>query len=399
MSRIPAPWLKSILLTIYPKPAITRDEIIRATGLNPASVSQALQHLLSSGTVLKVGELKSSGGRRREVLKLNPEAGYFIAVDLETARIRYALTNLVGDIRYRWEQELEFGRGVDVADLLHGMEMVQRNLMEWQSSRLLAVGISCPGIIHENRRVTAVNLGWHKFPLAEKLKEATNLPLSLETACRAYVLAERWLGCAQRVDNCIYIEIGRGVGAGIVVDGRYLEGQDHMAGEFGHLTIDASAADPCHCGKRGCLEAIASSSGILRQYCERVHLSKVEKDRLRLGDVFECARENDPVAIAVIDRASHALGLGLSHLIVLFNPALIILGGDLLQGEDLLVPRISAALASHTPEFVKKTKVSVTNLGLDIGLKGAAFLAFHNAVSHPDLIRKLCAPVVETIAV
>ena len=145
MSRIPAPWLKSILLTIYPKPAITRDEIIRSTGLNPASVSQALQHLLSSGTVLKVGELKSRGGRRREVLKLNPEAGYFIAVDLETARIRYALTNLVGDIRYRWEQELEFGKGVDVADLLHGMEMVQRNLMDWQYSRLLAVGISCPG--------------------------------------------------------------------------------------------------------------------------------------------------------------------------------------------------------------------------------------------------------------
>src|SRR6267142_791101 len=183
MSRIPAPWLKSILLTIYPKPAITRDEIIRSTRLNPASVSQALQHLLSLGTV--------------------------------------------------------------------------------------SVGISCPGIIHENRRVTAVNLGWRKFPLSEKLKEATQLPLSLETACRAYVLAERWLGCAQGVDNCIYIEIGRGVGAGIVVDGRYLEVHDHMAGEFGHITIDASADDPCHCGKRGCLEAIASSSGILRQYRER----------------------------------------------------------------------------------------------------------------------------------
>jgi hypothetical protein len=75
------------------------------------------------------------------------------------------------------------------------------------------------------------------------------------------------------------------------------------------------------------------------------------------------------------------------------------LGGDLLQGEDLLVPRIKKALAAHTPEFVKKTQVSVTSLGLDIGLKGAAFLAFQNSVSHPDLIQKLCAPVMETIAV
>src|SRR5438034_7219326 len=182
MARVPEQWLRTILLTIYQNAAVTREEIIRATGLKPASVSRALQNLLSFGTIVKVGELKSRGGRRREVLKLNPEAGYFIAVDLETARIRYALTNLVGDIRYRWEQELEFGKGVDVADLLHGMEMVQRNLMEWQYSRLLAVGISCPGIIHENRRVTAVNLGWRKFPLSEKLEEATKLPLSLETA-------------------------------------------------------------------------------------------------------------------------------------------------------------------------------------------------------------------------
>jgi len=399
MSRIPAQWLKSILLTIYAKPAITRDEIIRNTGLNPASVSQALQHLSSSGTILKVGELKSSGGRRRGVLKLNPEAGYFVAVDLETSRIRYALTNLVGDIRYRWEQELEFGKGVDVTDLLHGMEMVQRNLMEWQYSRLLGVGISCPGIIHENGCVTAVNLGWKEFPLTEKLREATSLPVALETACRSYVLAERWLGCAQGFDNCIYIEIGKGVGAGIVVNGRYLEGRDHMAGEFGHITIDSAASDLCHCGKRACLEAIASSSSVVRQYCEISRLSAVGKDRVRLSDVFENARNNEPAALSVIDRASKALGLGLSHLIILFNPALIILGGELLQGEDLLVPRIKRALAAHLPEFVKETEVTVTSLGLDIGLKGAAFCAFRNSVSDPDLIKKLCTPLTETIAV
>jgi len=247
MSRIPAQWLKSILLTIYAKPAITRDEIIRSTGLNPASVSQALQHLSSSGTILKVGELKSSGGRRRGVLKLNPEAGYFVAVDLETSRIRYALTNLVGDIRYRWEQELEFGKGVDVTDLLHGMEMVQRNLMEWQYSRLLGVGISCPGIIHENGCVTAVNLGWKEFPLTEKLREATSLPVALETACRSYVLAERWLGCAQGFDNCIYIEIGKGVGAARQLQERITDAiETHVLAALQRFNIfRCNSVDPC----------------------------------------------------------------------------------------------------------------------------------------------------------
>ncbi len=385
------------MLTLYQRSAITRDEIVRSTGLNPASVSHALQRLLSSGTIVKVGELKSSGGRRREVLKLNPEAGYFVAVDLERTRIRYALTNLVGDIRYRWEQELDVGMDVAVSNLLRGLEMVQRNLAPWQSSRLLAVGISCPGFIHEDGLVTAVNLGWRRFPLAEKLKEATALPLFLDTACRAYVQAERRLGCAQGCDSCIYIEIGKGIGAGIVTDGDYLDGRDHMAGEFGHITIDPTAADPCNCGKQGCLEAIASSSGMVRQYKDVSGLSAAGKDHVRLSDIFEDARKNEPVALSVIDRASKALALGLSHLIMIFNPALIILGGDLLQGEDLMVPRIKRGVSAHLPDFVRETEIRVTSLGLDIGLKGAAFLAFQNSLTDPKLMNKLCAPLTEEI--
>jgi len=399
MAKVPEQWLSSILLTIYQNAAITREQIVQSTGLNPASVSQALQHLLRRGTIVKVGELKSRGGRRREVLKLNPEAGYFIAVDLERSRARYALTNLVGDIRYRWEQELEFGKGVAMADLLRGIEMVQRNLVPWQQSRLLAVGISCPGFMQQDGLVTAVNLGWRNFPLAEKLAEVTSLPLFLHTACHVYVLAERRLGRAQGCDNCIYIEVGKGIGAGIVIDGRYLDGRDRMAGEFGHITIEPEAKDLCNCGKRGCLEAIASSSSIVRQYSELAGPSAAGNNHIRLSDIFENARKGDANALAVIDRASKALAMGISHLILLFNPALIVLGGDLLLGEDLLVPRIKREMSAHLPEFTKETEVTVTGLGLDIGLKGAAFLAFQNSVSDHELMTKLCAPLAETIMV
>ena len=124
MRKVPDQWLSSILLSMYQRPAVTREEIIRATQLNGGSVSQALRYLMDSGTILKIGELKSKAGRRRDVLKLNPEAGYFIAVDLETARIRYALTSLVGDIRFRWEQELDFEQGPHIANLLAGIEIL-----------------------------------------------------------------------------------------------------------------------------------------------------------------------------------------------------------------------------------------------------------------------------------
>ena len=272
--------------------------------------------------------------------------------------------------------------------------MVQRNLASWQHSRLLAVGISCPGFIHENGLVTAVNLGWRKFPLSEKLQEATSLPFFLCTACRAYILAERRLGRAQGCDHCIYIEAGKGIGAGIVAGGKYLEGRDHMAGELGHMTVEPGATDPCNCGKSGCLEAIASSSAIVRQYCAAS--GAVSRDHVRLNHIFERAREGDSLALAIIERASKALALGISHMVMLFNPAMIILGGDLLQGEDLLLPRIQRELAAQLPDFTEQTELTVTGLGLDIGLKGAAFLAFQNAVNNAELMRKLFAPLAET---
>ena len=397
MRKIPEQWLSSILLSMYQRPAVTREEIIRSTLLNGGSVSQALRYLMDSGTILKIGELKSKAGRRRDVLKLNPDAGYFIAIDLETARIRYALTSLVGDIRFRWEQELDFAQGPDLTKLLYGLEMVQRNLEPWQQSRLLAVGISCPGMIEDDRLVTAVNLGWHRFPLLERLSEAISFPVFLGASCRAYVLAEQGAGSARNTSNCVYVELGKGIGAGIVIDRRYLEGNHHMAGEFGHITIDPSSDSQCNCGKRGCLEALASISSIVRQYAQLSGDSSLGENGTHLGEVFEKARRNDPVALKVLDTVVKAIGLGISHLVLLFNPALVILGGELLLGEDLLLPGIRRELARHLPEFFGPPEVIVTSLGLDIGLKGAALLAFQNSVTNTDFLRKFTTPLTEAI--
>ena len=118
---------------------------------------------------------------------------------------------------------------------------------------------------------------------------------------------------------------------------------------------------------------------------------------MQLSAVLEKARNDDPLALQVLNRVSRALGLGLSHLVLLLNPGLIILGGDLMQGEDLLLPRIRKELATHVPGFMRTTELRVTSLGQDIGLKGAASLAFRNSVQNSDLLKKLCRPLYETL--
>jgi predicted NBD/HSP70 family sugar kinase len=356
--------------------------------------------LLRSGTILKVGELESDGGRRKEVLTLNQDAAYFIGVDLEGHCIRFALANLVGDVRYRWEEEIEPDSSLDVNKLVDGIERVAGTLSGPQSSRLLALGISYPGLMDRDGRLTAVNLGWRHFPLLaefEKVRSARGfdaLPVFIEPDRHSCVRAEQWLGRAQNHQNGVYASSDRGIGVGLFLDGRVVEGWRDMAGELGHLTIDASAPDLCNCGKKGCLEAIATSHNIVRQYLEQTGAAGGTAPTVRFAEILERARSGEPAAVAVVTRVCRAWGLALSHVVNLLNPEIIILGGDLVSAEDLFLPRIREELFRHClPELVDGLELTVSSLGLDIRLKAAAALAFRKSLEDPALLEKMCSPV------
>jgi predicted NBD/HSP70 family sugar kinase len=393
MPKLADQWLRDILNAFYRQPISTRAEILLATGLNPASASHALRHLIRSRTVLKVGELQSKAGRKREVLRLNPDAGYFVAVDLEASPIRFALTDLTGEIRCRWEEDVAPHRELDVAKIVRGVKMVSRNLPAAHQSRVLAAGIARPGVIDAAGLVTAVNLGWRDFPFEKSLRAILNLPFYMENAARMFVLAERSSGVARQSENCIYVEVGKGVGAGIITDGRFLKGHSQAASHFGHITVDPQATDLCNCGKRGCLEAIASGPNIVRQYLEKLQQPAGNHFKLRVTDVFERARRGEQEAGEVLDRAAAMLGLGISYLIALLNPEIVILGGDLVHGEDVMLPRIRKELERHVRDWMGPFRVCMSALGPDIGLKGAASLAFRSLLRDSTLLHRLLRKV------
>jgi predicted NBD/HSP70 family sugar kinase len=393
MPKVSDQWLQSVLGTLYHGRAMTRSAIVRATSLNPASASHALQFLLNRGVILKMGALRSTGGRRRDLLKLNAEVGFFVAVDLEGTRLRFALTNLVGDIRYRWAEDLEFGRPLKVERIVDGISMVLGNLDSSERPRVVAVGLSYPGFIDEEGRITAFNQGWHKMPLLAQLHKTVDLPVFLQQAGRNCILAERWLGVAKDSNNCIYLILGSGVGIGGFVDGKLLDGSNRMAGEFGHITIDPDAKDRCNCGKRGCLEAVVSSPNIVRQYLAKMASPGNGAASCSVAEVFAAARRGDTAAMEVLDRVCKCLGLALSHIALLLNPELLVLGGDIAYGEDVLLPRLKEQVRRHIPAgFPHNFKIKLSSLGLDIGLKGAASFAFLNSLRDPALLGRICTP-------
>ena len=243
-----------------------------------------------------------------------------------------------------------------------------------------------------NGLVTSVNLGWFRFPFEEKLRAILDLPFFVENAARLFILAERSSGAARRSENSLYVELGKGVGAGIVIDGSFLRGHGQAGAHFGHITIDPNATDLCNCGKRGCLEAITSGPNIIRQYLEKLGLPPGDQLGLRVTDVFERARTGDRQANEVIDRVAATLAVGISHLIALFGPELIILGGELVHGEDVMLPRIRTELERHVREWMGPFKICTSTLGPDIGFKGAASLAFRSVLENSALLHRLCAP-------
>ena len=380
-------WLRTILGTLREQSTITRTEILGKTGLNGASACHALQHLIRAGIVFKAGELQSKTGRRREILRLNPEAAYLVAVDLEASPIRFALTNLLGDLVCRWEENVDLREPLDLAKIAKGVDMVCRNLARSQRERVLAVGMSRPGVQDSHGRVTALNLGWRQFPLEENLISVLSLPCFVQNSAQSFIMAERSHGRAQNSENCIYVEAGKGVGAGVVANNQFLGG--HTQVEFGHITIDPGASDLCKCGKRGCLEAIASGPNIIRQYLERT-ASGITPAVMHLADVFDRARDHDADAIHVVNRVARLLGIGISHLVAMFSPELIILGGYLVRAEDLFVPRLREELSLHVCEWMGHCEIAISALGIDIGLKGAASAAFYGILNDPRLLKTMC---------
>ncbi len=237
--------------------------------------------------------------------------------------------------------------------------------------------------------IHAVNLGWSGVPLEKILRRALRLPVFLERDDFTSVLAERWLGRGQDSRYWLHLETGSGVGLGIFNEGDPVRGFRHMAGEIGHVIADPGAPDLCNCGRRGCVEAIASSPNIVRQYRQAKETAGYS-EAFAVTEVFERARQGDAKATAVIERVGRVLGRTLAFAANLLNPELIVLSGDIADAGDLLVPLIEDEVKNFGwQKIVEGLRISVSSLGADIRLKGAATLAFLEFIGDRDRLANL----------
>lgn len=233
--------------------------------------------------------------------------------------------------------------------LAAGKESIAETLSTVAGAEVIGAGVGAPGPLDRHTGVVLLtpNLGWVNMPLRQRLHDGLGLPMALDNDANCAVLGEWWQGAAQGTSNAVGLTIGTGIGGGIIIGGRLYHGASDIAGEVGHMTIDANGRR-CKCGNYGCIEAYASGPNIALRAVEAIESgatsilpSYVNGDlrRITAQTVYEAAQADDELALDVVRDTARFLGAAVGSLINIFNPeAVVIVGGVTLAGDSLFEP-------------------------------------------------------------
>lgn len=375
----------NVLHMIYFNNPITRLKVSEDAGISPATVTNVTTELLSDGIIMELGYEESRGGRPRTILTINPHYGYFIGIDVGETHIHAELFDLtlrrINHTRYLLEADENQPEQV----IAHIVQAIKSLIIfsGIADGKVIGVGIGFPGIIdpREGVAISAPNWGWHHIPLLKMLQQHFKFPIHLNNGAQAMALAEMWFGAGKGIDNLAVLLIGTGLGAGIIAQNSLYRGATNSAGEWGHTCIQLGGR-ACRCGSSGCIEAYVGAHGIIAQLNEIAPVSDLlcDDQMATINMIRDAAQHGDPIAQKVLDQTARYLGAGISNLINLFNPELIVLGGwsGLLLGEQLL-PSIYQMVERYAlRQPFKNVQISISKLEQDAISLGAACLALED---------------------
>ncbi|RDW22146.1 sugar kinase [Oceanobacillus arenosus] len=366
----------NILNKIRTSEPISRAQIAKETNLTPPTVSSIVKELIDENLVTesKLGE--SNGGRKPTMLHINSSAFYVIGVDAGPETVECVLTDLAGIVFERASSKLilPITNEQFVANLIGNInKILQSSAIDRE--KIIGIGVAMHGVVdvETGTSLIAPNLHLRNIPIKAALEQEFNLPIKVENDARAMALGESWFGGHGELDSMVAINIGRGVGAGFVIDGKLYHGAQDIAGEIGHMTIDIHG-EKCECGNRGCLQTFTSGEAIARRASKQL-AEDSSSGKLTGKKVFDLAQNGELNAINILQETGEIIGIGLTNLIHLINPSKIVLGGGVMKSEKFILPAIEKTIEQRvlTPE-AKGTVVVMTSLGDDATLLGAVSL-------------------------
>lgn len=305
-------------------------------------------------------------------------AKQIIGVDVGGTTIKIGRFTLDGTLLQKWDiptNRTQNGRFI-VQEILDSISS------HVQISEIKGIGFGVPGPVVDGVVTNCINLGWGKTYLVDDVKALINdasITIAATNDANAAAAGEAFQGIAKDYNNVCLLTLGTGVGGGIVIHGSVINGFNGSAGELGHLFVDEKYHLPCNCGKHGCLETVASATGI-------VNIAKIflknssEPSMLRSFDnfsakrVFDLAKSGETLALQIIDEAASYLAKAMAVVTMTVNPEVFVLGGGVSNAGEFLIQRIEPHYYALVEPFVHHTKIMLAKLGNDAGIYGAASL-------------------------
>ncbi len=306
---------------------------------------------------------------------------YAFGVDIGGTTVKLGLFDRDGCVLDKWEiPTVKDNEGAailpDVAESIRG-KMRETGIEE---TDIAGIGIDVPGAV-DDRGVTiggAVNLGWGVFSIPKVMNAYLDVPVKVANDANAAAFGEMWQGGGRGYDNMVAVTLGTGVGGGIIVNGKILTGAAGAGGEIGHIHIEDGETESCGCKNKGCLEQYASATGIVRlakrRLAEDDKPSALRKGNVTAKAVFDAVKEQDELAVEIVERFADYLGKGLAAVAAVVNPEIFVIGGGVSKAGEILLSYVEPAFQKYVFGPCKGAKFALATLGNDAGIYGAAGL-------------------------
>ncbi|MFV0328902.1 MAG: ROK family transcriptional regulator [Dysgonomonas sp.] len=362
----------------------TLTELSKDIDLSIPTVTKFIGEMCEEGFITDYGKLETSEGRYPNLYGLNPEACYFIGVDIKQSGVNVGIINFKGemvDLRMSVDYQFE-----NTPEALNNLCKIIKDFIDSQTidkSKILNIDINISGRVNPETGYSYSIFYFSEMPLSEVLKEKLGYPVTIDNDTRAMTYGEYMAGCVSDEKNVIFVNLSWGLAIGIIIDGKIYTGKSGFSGEFGHVKTYNNEI-LCHCGKKGCLETEASGLAMHRRLLELVNeggtslLSQraIDNKQITLDDIIDAVSKEDVLCIGLVEEIGQKLGESIAGLINIFNPEMVIIGGTVSVVGDYIMEPIKSAVRKYSLNLVNKdSKMVVSKLKDKAGVVGACMLA------------------------
>jgi predicted NBD/HSP70 family sugar kinase len=374
-----APAATAVFTAVLTEGPLSRVSLARRLGLSSAAVTKAARPLIDMGYLHELAATERTGpgaGRPASPLAVRADREFFVGVKITADELIGVVCDLCAEVRAAAHRPLpdpdveavltELGRLVD--ELLDGPGDYR--------ARTRRLGLAVSGDVDHTTGLVRYSpfLQWRNVPLRQRAARITGLTVTVENDVKALTAAEHWFGEGVGAESFALVTVGTGIGCGLVVNGGLVSGSHGVAGEIGHIGVDANGPS-CHCGGRGCVEAIAGTDAIVAQARDRTG-----RPELTIDDAVALARGGDEQVGAVFARAGNAIGSGIAAVANLVGPARIVVSGEGLAAYDLFEAHIRAGFERQAFGAAAQCPLSIRPLPFEEWARGAAAVSIQSLV-------------------